>query len=337
MQLATASVLPMVLKAAIELDLLELIKKAGPVSAADLAARIHTTNPAAPATLGRVLRLLAAHSVLNCRLESLPDGGVEPRYSLAPVCKFFTNNEDGVSTVPFLLMLQDKVMMEAWYHLKDAIVEGEVPFNKVHGMNAFEYMGTDPRFGTLFNQAMSNLSIMVMNKILETYNGFGDFNSVVDVGGGTGATLNMIISKYSSIKGINFDLPQVIEHAPPYPGVEHIAGNMFVSVPKADAIFLKWIFHDWSDEHCIKILKNCYESLPENGKLIWVDAVVPEAPDTGLPTKNVVNADLMMLAQSPSGRERTEKECLGLAKLAGFEKFKSVCYAYNTWVMEIGK
>ncbi|GFQ08020.1 caffeic acid 3-o-methyltransferase 1 [Phtheirospermum japonicum] len=238
---------------------------------------------------------------------------------------------------PMLLMLQDKVIMEGWYPLKDAIVEGEIPFKKAFGMNIFEYMRIDQRFNKLSHQAMSNLSTMFMKKILESYNGFEGLKSVVDVGGGIGATLNTIISKYPSIKGINFDLSHVVEHAPPYPGVEHVAGDMFVSVPKADAIFLKWICHDWTDEQCLKLLKNCYEALPQNGKVILVEYVLPDGPDNGVPTQNTVNVDLLMLAQAPEGKERTEKEFMALANLACFKNFKSVCYAHNTWLMEIGK
>ncbi|KAK6118505.1 hypothetical protein DH2020_047772 [Rehmannia glutinosa] len=303
----------MVLKSAIELNLLELIKKlSGPagdggggfVSPAEIAAQIPTTNGRPPPPhdmLDRILRLLASYSVLNCSLRKLQNGAVERVYSLAPVCKLLTKNEDGVSMASMLLMIQDKVMMDSWYHLKDAILEGENPFNKAYGMTAFEYMGKDPRFNKLFSQAMSNHSTMFMKKILEIYNGFEGLKSLVDVGGGTGATLNMIINKYPSIKGINFDLPHVIEHAPSYPGVEHVGGDMFVSVPKSDAIFMKWICHDWSDESCLKFLKNCYEALPENGKIILAEFVLPEVPDNGLPTKNVVNVDLLMLAQAPGG------------------------------------
>ena len=58
-----------------------------------------------------------------------------------------------------------------------------------------------------------------MKKILETYDGFDGLKTLVDVGGGTGATLNMIVTKHPSIKGINFDLQHVIEDAPAYPGM----------------------------------------------------------------------------------------------------------------------
>lgn len=104
------------------------------------------------------------------------------------------------------------------YHLKDAVVEGGIPFNKAFGMTAFEYPGTDPRFNKVFNQGMFDHSTIIMNKILETYTGFNALTSLVDVGGGIGATLQMILSKYPMIKGINFDLPHVVKEAPTYPG-----------------------------------------------------------------------------------------------------------------------
>lgn len=104
------------------------------------------------------------------------------------------------------------------YYLKDAVLEGGIPFNKAYGMTAFEYHGTDPRFNKVFNKGMADHSTITMRKILETYTGFEGLKSLVDVGGGTGAVVNMIVSKYPTIKGINFDLPHVIEDAPSYPG-----------------------------------------------------------------------------------------------------------------------
>ncbi|KAH7543712.1 hypothetical protein JRO89_XS15G0004000 [Xanthoceras sorbifolium] len=305
MQLTSASVLPMVLKSAIELDLLEIIAKAGPaahLSPTEVASQLPTTNPDAPIMLDRILRLLASYSILTCSLRTLPDGKVERIYGLAPV-----------------------------------LLEGGIPFNKAYGMTAFDYHGTDPRFNKVFNNGMSSHSTITMKKILETYKGFETLKSIVDVGGGTGATANMIVSTYPSIKGINFDLPHVIEDAPSYPGVEHVGGDMFVSVPKADAIFMKWICHDWSDEHCLKFLKNCYEALPENGKVIVCECILPVTPDPSLGSKVVFHIDCIMLAHNPGGKERTEDEFKALAKGAGFQGFKVVCCAFNTYIMEFLK
>ncbi|VFQ63624.1 unnamed protein product [Cuscuta campestris] len=342
MQLASASVLPMALKAAIELDLLELMAKAGPgadVSPSELAAQIPAADKEAAAVmLDRILRLLCTYSVLNCSLRNLPDGGgVERLYSLAPVCKYLTRNADGVSMAPLLLMNQDKVLMESWYHLKEAVLDGGIPFNKAYGMSAFHYHGTDPRFNKVFNLGMSDHSTITMKKILDDYRGFGGLKSLVDVGGGTGATLKMILSKHPHIKGVNFDLPHVIRDAPNFPGIEHVGGDMFERVPRGDAVFMKWICHDWSDAHCLKLLRNCHAAVPEDGKVIVAECLLPEAPDASPATRNVVHIDVIMLAHNPGGKERTEKEFEALAVAAGFRGFRKVCCAVNTWIMEFSK
>lgn len=341
MQLATASVLPMVLKTAIELNLLETIAKAGPgasLSSSDLASQLpNANNPEAPAMLDRICSLLASHSVLTCTLKEAGDNGVERFYGLAPVCKFLTKNEGGVSLAPLLLMNQDKILMESWYYLKDAVLDGGIPFNKAYGMSAFEYHGKDQRFNKVFNSGMFNHSTMTMEKIVDLYDGFNGLETLVDVGGGIGASLNKIISKHTTLKGINFDLPHVIEDAASSPSIEHVGGDMFESVPKGDAIFMKWILHDWSDAHCLKILKNCYKALPDNGKVIVAECMLPEAPDSTTATQNVVHIDVIMLAHNPGGKERTEKEFEALAKGAGFKGFRKAACALNTWVMEFSK
>ena len=130
-----------------------------------------------------------------------------------------------------------------WYincraQLKDVVLEGGDAFGRAHGgMKLFDYMGTDERFSKLFNQ--TGFTIAVVKKALEVYQGFKDVNVLVDVGGGVGNTLGVVTSKYPNIKGINFDLTCALAQAPSYPGVEHVPGDMFVDVPKGDAMILK--------------------------------------------------------------------------------------------------
>lgn len=104
------------------------------------------------------------------------------------------------------------------YHLKAAVLEGGIPFNMAHGMHVFEYPANDHRFNEVFNEGMYNHTTIIMKKILEVYTGFEQLIEIVDVGGGTGATLAKIISKYPHIRGINFDLPHVIKDASPLAG-----------------------------------------------------------------------------------------------------------------------
>ncbi|XP_042495637.1 caffeic acid 3-O-methyltransferase-like [Macadamia integrifolia] len=345
MQLATLQALPMVLRSAIELDLFEIIGKAGAgahLSPSEIAAHLPTNNADAPVMLDRILRLLASHSILTCSQHTLDDGSSSPSpqrlYGLAPVSKFLINNKDGVSFTPLVLLDQDKVFVESRYHLKDAVLEGGIPFEKAHGMTSYDYLGTDPRFNNVFNNAMSNLSTSIMKKILNTYKGFEGLTSLVDVGGGVGTTLNMIVSMYPSLKGINFDLPHVIANAPSYTGIEHVSGDMFVSVPKADAVFMKWICHNWSDQHCLKFLKNCYDSMPDNGKVIVVDGLLPAIPEATRAAQSQIQMDCIMLAHCSGGKERTQKEFEALAMGAGFSGFRVACSnTFNSYVMEFLK
>lgn len=100
----------------------------------------------------------------------------------------------------------------------------------------------------------------------------------------------------------------------------------------------QWILHDWSDECCLKILENCYKALPDHsGKVIIAEQIVPEPFMPTIEARWVFQADMIMLAYNPGGKERTQREFESLAKAAGFSGLKSVCSAYNCWIMEIYK
>ncbi|XP_024042861.1 anthranilate N-methyltransferase [Citrus clementina] len=323
-QLVTGSVLPMTMQAAIELGVFKIIAKAGPgakLSASEIAAQLPATkNKDAPMMLDRILRLLDSHGVVECSLDDID--GSQRLYGQSNVSRYFVPNEDGVSLGPLMALIQDKVFLDSWSQLKEAIIEGGVPFDRVHGTNAFEHPRLDTRFNEVFNTAMYNLSTLVIQKILEAYNGFKHIKQLVDVGGSLGNTLKAITTKYSHVKGINFDLPHVIQHAPGYPG---------------DAILMKWILHDCSDEHCLKLLKNCYKSIPEDGKVIGVESILPDLPDTSTLSKNNSQIDVLMMTQNPGGKERTKHEFITLATGAGFSGIRFECFTCNLWVMEFYK
>ncbi|KAI9182697.1 hypothetical protein LWI28_028012 [Acer negundo] len=334
-QLVCSSVLPMTLQATIELGVFDIISKAGPdakLSASEIAAQMPTQNKDAPQMLDRMLWLLATNSVVDCSEVDLVR-----LYSLNSVSGFFSTDQDGVSLGPLMALLQDKVFLDSWSQLKDAVFEGGVPFDRVHGTNTFEYPGLDSRFNQVFNKAMYNHTTIVIKNILEVYRGFENVKQLVDVGGSLGVTLKAVTAKYPHINGINFDLPHVIQHAPNYPGVEHVGGDMFESVPKGDAIFMKWILHDWSDEHCLRLLKNCYKSIPDDGIVIVVEAILPVSPETNAATKATSQIDVLMMTQDPGGKERKRQEFMALATGAGFSGIRFDCFVCNFCVMEFYK
>ena len=81
--------------------------------------------------------------------------------------------------------------------------------------------------------------------------------------------------------------------------------------------------HDWSDEDCVKILKNCKKAMPERcGKIIIVDAVLEAEGDDLFDDTRLV-LDLVMFANSPGGKERTKIEWDKILKQGGFS-----CYNF---------
>ncbi|WVZ01468.1 hypothetical protein V8G54_027537 [Vigna mungo] len=108
--------------------------------------------------------------------------------------------------------------------------------------------------------------------------------------------------------------------------IEQVEGNMFESVPQGDAIISKAVLHNWSDEKCVEILKNCYKALPEKGKVIVMEIIMPEAIHSTDADKMVTGFDNLMFLDA--GTERTEKQFHNLSKLSGFSHFQLVCRVF---------
>jgi hypothetical protein len=94
-----------------------------------------------------------------------------------------------------------------------------------------------------------------------------------------------------------------------------LEGSFFESVPEgADAYLLRHIIHDWTDEQSIQLLGNCRRVIPQHGRLLIVEAVVPRGNEPSLAKE----FDVTMLA-FPGGLERTEEEYRSLFERSGFE------------------
>ncbi|KAG6524438.1 hypothetical protein ZIOFF_014347 [Zingiber officinale] len=140
--------------------------------------------------------------------------------------------------------------------------------------SVFELTGDNPEFNVNFNLGMTADSSFMAKLILKQYGDdvFRGLRSLVDVGGGIGALATAIANAFPQTKCAVFDLPHVVSSLQGNPSVAAIAGNMFEFVSPADA----WILHDWNDEDCVMILKNCKKAIPpkeEGGKVIIIEMV----------------------------------------------------------------
>ncbi|KAJ4803695.1 O-methyltransferase [Rhynchospora pubera] len=104
-----------------------------------------------------------------------------------------------------------------------------------------------------------------------------------------------------------------------------------------EIIIFQFTLHAWSDEHCVTILKNCYSALPDNGKVIIVERILPVNPEATPASQGVFDVDLIMLLQTPGGKQRTKKEFEALSIEAGFSGLKATHVFANTWATELKK
>ncbi|NMO20355.1 SAM-dependent methyltransferase [Pyxidicoccus fallax] len=292
------------LSAAAELGVADRLEQ-GPRSAASLAEELGVDAR----SLYRVLRLLASVEVF-----SEDNAG---RFSLTPSADLLRTNAPG-SLRSAALMLTQRIFWLPAGELVDTVRTGKDPFTRIFGAPFFDYLERDATQGAIFHRGMSSLSALENGPIAGAYD-FTPLRRVVDVGGGHGGFLVEVLKAAPHVRGVLFDHRHVLAEARISEAgfaerCELVEGDFFESVPSgADAYVLKRILHDWSDEVCVRILRNCREAMTESGRVLVVDTVIP--PGNGPHGGKVL--DVMMLASLPGGRERTAEEFGKLFAQAG--------------------
>ncbi len=293
------------------LDIPDAIKKHGPMSAADLVA---TGVDAKVDALQRVMRVCASVGVFT----EDPRGKFGP----TPLSDVLTAN----SPVSVKVIAQEAggLWLKLWTALADGIRTGEPQSRQIVGMEWWDYLNANPKELETFGEAMKSNSLNSMRGVLEKCD-FTAVRRVVDVGGGFGHLVVALLQKYPNLRGALLDVPDLIPVAQrSFPvsdprvasRLEYVGGDMFQSVPPADAYILKHIIHDWDDDRCQRLLRNCRDSMEGNGRLFCVDTVLPPMGDTGATPAKLL--DLLMLL-AIGGKERTRQQWEDLYRAAGFQ------------------
>ncbi|CAI0377700.1 unnamed protein product [Linum tenue] len=309
----------MSLKAAVDLRLPDIMHShGGSATLSQLLSAIDQSSSSSPAdasTLVRIMRLLVRKNIFT----TSSDHHQEPRYGLTRVSKWLVRGSSGEelsSLAPVLLYDNHPLSVTPWHYLGDCVRGGGNAFERAHGRGIFEFASGEPEFNRLFNEGMASATKMMtpaMSVLDYDGHGFGSIGSLVDVAGGIGENVGEIVKVFPHVRGINFDLPHVVATAPPCDGVTHVGGDMFES----------WILHNWSDEDCVRILKNCKKAIPKKtGKLIIVDMVIDPEGQSPFDDAGLL-VDLLMMVQT-SGKERTEAEWKKILEEGGFPRYKII-------------
>ena len=138
---------------------------------------------------------------------------------------------------------------------------------------------------------------------------------VCDVGGGDGTLLGVLTTRHPHLTGTVLELPEVAARAPQRDRVAVTGGDAFAAVPADhDTYLLVNVLHDWDDTAATRLLATVATAGPT--RVLVVESEAHDRPRDDVATR----ADLLMLALTPGGRERTTAEMATLAADAGLRR-----------------
>jgi hypothetical protein len=283
-------------------------------TADEVAARVK----ARPETVQRVLRALA-----DVRIFGEDSKG---RFRVNGLGRMLRSGPGSMRNLALLLM--DDSNWQAVGGLFDGVKRGTSPFENVHKVPSYEYLRRHPELERLLSRLQrgtegENTSIARAFK-------FDRFRKVVDVGGSSGHLLAAILRRYPTVNGVLFDLPQVaartrrdpVFRSPRLRGrVEFAGGDFFKGVPAgADAYLVRFVLHNWDDDECVKILRNCRRAMASGGSVLVLEHVLSDPGVTGDFTRI---GDIGMLALN-GGQERSRRDYARLFARAGLALRRTV-------------
>ncbi|HRW63412.1 MAG TPA: methyltransferase [Bacteroidales bacterium] len=281
-------------------------------------------------SLYRLLRMLASQGIFKEKLN-----------------RVFSNNRlsltltDGDESMRHMVIHQvNSINWKMFEELDYVVKTGNNAAQKILGMDVFEYLEKNPDRNIIYNKAMTNSSLMLSYAILSEYS-FKKACKIIDIGGGEGILLAMILYKYPNAHGVVFDLPHVVDGAKQIARdyqvserLETINGNFFESVPAdGDVYILKSIIHNLSDEQCASVLQKIKNAMSENGKVLIIEPIV-ENNNTYSFAKLY---DIQMMVGRSGGKERTKVQFEDIIKKSGLKLNRIVHTAAPFSIIEITK
>lgn len=283
----------------------------GPRSCEVLAQTINVN----PNALYKLLRFLESMGLFN-----EPEPGIFALTTLGAHLR-----KDALGGFRTTILMNTELLWDLWGELMYTITTGHAASKRVYGMSLFNYLQQHPEKATLFNAEMTQFISTMAPAVVSSYN-FESFNTIVDVGGGQGYLLASILQSNPKVQGVLFDMPITVEGA--QQRIESlglsqrctcVGGDFFASIPKGDCIILSGVISDWDDEQSVRILNNCRQAIPPEGRLLLLERLlIPEEPAP--PTAFL---DLTMLIAA-GGTGRTLREYRKLFVDAGFEFIRVV-------------
>lgn len=275
---------------AVALGLPECLDK-GPMHYAAIAQATGTD----PEAVYRLLRLLASRGIFFEHEDH--------SFSHSERSKLLSRNHP--ASLNALTRFYGDVIRKSWEGLTASLQSGTPGFQEHFGIPVFAYFQQNPEAFALFHAAMAEKSKAVIASCLHHFD-FNAYSSVYDIGGGKGHFLAAILAQAPQVRGVLFELPEVIAETLNAPADWHarcafISGDFFTHIPEGGRLYLlKSVLHDWNDAAAGTILKNCFEAMDDESRLLVIEPTIGERNCA----EYAKSMDLLML-NITGGKERT--------------------------------
>jgi hypothetical protein len=195
------------------------------------------------------------------------------------------------------------------------------------GTRGFDHLDRDPNGAETFHRAMVELTHLVSDDIVRSYD-FSHTARLVDVGGGHGELLRAALLTNPKLRGTLFDRPHAMQGAQAHLEKHGVinrcsfeTGDFFSALPTgADAYLLKSILHDWNDLDCVRLLKCCAAAMTASTHLLIVEQLMPTRVEPSAQHRALCASDLHMLV-ALGAHERNQSEFEALLDAAGLKLY----------------
>ncbi|CAN6216642.1 unnamed protein product [Urochloa humidicola] len=328
----------MALKCAVELHIPTAIHNlGGSATLPDLVTALSLPKTKLP-FLGRLMRLLVTSGVFAS--DGSNGDGAEGVYRLNPLSWLLVEgveSEDHTYQKYYVLATCSRHYVEAslsladWFR-KDLPEPMPSPFEDLHGV-PLAHESTkllDEELDRIVEEAVAAHDNLAIGTIIrECSDVFSGLHSLTYCCGRQGnASAKAIMKAFPDIKCTVLNLPRIVETSTPVAvpaddAVSSVTGDLFHTIPPAQAVMLKLVLHFWSDDDCVKILEQCRKAIPsrkEGGKVIIVEIIL--GPDMGPVMYEAQLLKDMLFMVNTKGKQRTEDDWREIFTKAGFSDYK---------------
>lgn len=258
-----------VLWSAIELDLFSLLSAKGPQSAEQLQTLLNLK----PYPLRILLSGLTTLGLLKLDSQNYKNSQAAESYLVKgkPECHIPLLGWQRYIVYPGLTNFVESLKENSNLGLKNFPGSGNT---------LYERMANNPNLEPMFHKALSNLSSLSNQQMVDT-NAFGEIQHLVDLGGGDGTNAILFAKKYPHLKLTVFDHPSVCGLAEKKIAENGLSdriqvhpGNIFNDAfPEADGFLLCHMATIFSAESNIKLLSKCKSKLKTGGQVFLYNMV----------------------------------------------------------------